>query len=154
MRLYLFAVAAAVALAAAPMDLRAADAAPLGRRAAFTEKVKEKLGLSDEQTQKIKSELAANKESITDVVRRMHVARADLRDVIQKPGATETEIRAAAAKIAPVEADAAVLRAKLYAKVSAILTTEQNEKLKQLNASVDQFVTTIMERAGDRLNLQ
>ena len=136
---------------AAISKVNAADNAPLGRRAAFAEKVKEKLGLTDEQGQKIKEEMIAEKDTIVDLMQRFQTARHELSETIEKSSATEADVRLAAGKLAVVEADAAVLRAKLYKKISPILTQEQVGKLKELNGSVDQLLSQVIEKAGTKL---
>ncbi len=128
----------------------AAETAP-ARRAAFAEKAKEKLNLTDEQLRQIKSEVVVQKESLADIMKRMKSAKAILRDAIQKSDATETEIRAAAAKVAIVEADAAVLRAKLYGKINPILTSDQQATLKELNSSADELITQMISRIGGKV---
>jgi Spy/CpxP family protein refolding chaperone len=132
---------------------RAADA-PLSRFNAMRDQAKEKLGLTDEQLSRIKSEFAAEKDSIRDIMARLHTERAALRETIQKKDAKEAEVRAAAAKLAEVEADAAVLRSRLFGKVNPILTDEQRTKLKEMHAHVDDLVQRLLEKAGARLNGQ
>ena len=89
------------------------------------ERVKEKLGLTDEQIEKIKAELKADKDTLKSEVTQLHQARVGLRAAIQAADATETSVRAAAAKVAAAEADFAVERFKLYGKINPILTAEQ-----------------------------
>ena len=98
---------------------------------ALGERVKEKLGLSDEQAAKIKTELRAEKDAMQDLAHRWHIARTELREVVQHPNASEGSIRHAAAKLAKVEADAAVLRARLHRNISPILTDEQKAQVKE-----------------------
>lgn len=49
-------------------------------------------------------------------------------------------------KLAAVEADLAVERRKLYGRISPILTADQHEKLKALEARVDEMVDGLLER--------
>jgi Spy/CpxP family protein refolding chaperone len=152
----LFALSLAVAVFAGGstvINCRAADDA-VPRRAAAREQLKEKFGLTDEQLDKIKTEFGAHKETIKDITSRLHAARTNLRDTIQKSGVSEADVRAAAAKLAAVEADAAVLRSKLFGKVNSILTDQQRAKLKEVNTHMDDFLQKLLEKAGDRLNLQ
>src|SRR6266576_5725601 len=114
----LLTLAAAVLASGMVLNAQAADG-PLARRGAYVEHAKEKLGITDEQAAKIKSAVAAEKDSVTDIMRRLHSARAELRETIQEPNASEKSIRGAAARLAAVEADAAILRAKLYKNVGA-----------------------------------
>jgi Spy/CpxP family protein refolding chaperone len=121
-------------------------------RGAKVDEVRDKLGLSDGQMQQLKQELVAEKDAIKEMLERLKQTRTDLRDVIQKADATEPLVRAAAAKVAEVEADAAVLRMKLHGRVKTILTEEQREKVKEMNASLDGFIQKAIEKAGERLN--
>ncbi len=121
-------------------------------RATRFDEARDKLGLSDGQLQQLKQELVAEKDSIKELLDRLKETRTGLRDAIQKADATEPQVRAAAAKLAEVEADAAVLRMKLHGRVKTILTEEQREKIKEMNASLDGFIQKAIEKAGERLN--
>lgn len=133
--------------AASPLALKS-RAQERGR---LVERVKEKLGLNDEQCAQIKSVLKADKDTITGLAKRMHDARTDLRAAIQASDATEASVRAASAKVAAVQVDLAVERFKLHGKISPILTDEQREKLSEFQARVDDFVDTAINRIGERL---
>jgi Spy/CpxP family protein refolding chaperone len=86
--------------------------------------------------------------------RRLSTVRTGLRETIQNPDATEKEIRAAAAKVAEVEADAAVLKAKLHKKLGALLTSEQKTKLTDMQSTVGKFVDHLIDRIGEKLGEQ
>jgi Spy/CpxP family protein refolding chaperone len=146
------AMAAGLLLGGLTLNSFAAADRALPRRGEVAERVKEKLGLTDEQVKKIKSEVASEKSDISDVAHRLHTARTELRETIQKPDATENEIRGASAKVAAVEADAAVLRAKLHKKISPVLTSEQQGKIKKAQKHVGQLVDRIIDRIGERLS--
>jgi Spy/CpxP family protein refolding chaperone len=106
----------------------------------FLSKAKEKLGLTDEQITKIKAELLAEKETLKPLVSSLYDTKIGLREAIQKKGASESEIRAASAKVAAVEADLAVERAKLFGKLSSILTADQLAKIDEFQEKMDDFV--------------
>src|SRR5690349_79030 len=121
---------AAVLVLGGVMVLKANAAGARGARAGLGQqpllaRAAERLGLSEDQKAKIKAELSADKETLGALMASMHDARVNLRSEIQKPGATENEIRGASARVAAVEADLAVERAKLYGRISSILTAEQ-----------------------------
>ena len=146
-------MAAAVAVGGITiLRARAAETAPLragpGR---FLARAIEKLGLSPDQVAKIKAELSGEKDALTGILTSLHDARIDLREIIQKPGASETDIRAAAAKVGAVEADLAVERAKLYGKISPILTADQLAKVNEFQQRVDDFVDGAIAAIGKRL---
>ena len=147
------AMAAAVAVGGVAMlKARAAETTPLrtgpGR---FLARAIEKLGLSPDQVAKIKAELSGEKDALTGILNTLHDARIGLRETIQKPGASETEIRAAAAKVAVVESDLAVERAKLYGKISPILTADQLAKVNEFQQRADDFVDGAIAAIGKRL---
>jgi len=146
-------MAAAVAVCGVTMlKARAAETAPLragpGR---FLARAIEKLGLSPDQVAKIKAELSGEKDALTGILTSLHDARIDLRETIQKPGASENEIRTASAKVAVVEADLAVERAKLYGKISPILTADQLAKVNEFQQRADDFVDGAIAAIGKRL---
>src|SRR5258708_31546107 len=106
----------------------------------FLARAIDKLGLSPDQVARIKTELSGEKDALTGILTSLHDARIGLRETIQKPGASETSIRAAAAEVGAVEADLAVERAKLYGKISPILTAEQLAKVNEFQQRADDFV--------------
>lgn len=149
-------VSMAAALVAGGITVVGTQAAPgagplAQRRAALRDRLKEKLGLTDEQAARIKTEVAGEKEAITGLLKRLHTARAELRDTIQQNGVSETAVRAASAKVAGVEADIAVERAKLHGRISPILTAEQMARVKAFQQKVDKFLDRALETIGERL---
>ncbi len=120
-------------------------------RGRFLARAKAKLGLSDEQVSQIKGALSADKDKLTGLLTANHDAHVALREVIQQPGAAEGDIRAAAAKVAAVEADLAVERARLYAKISPILTADQLAKVTEFQQRMDDFVDPAIMVFGKHL---
>jgi periplasmic protein CpxP/Spy len=120
-------------------------------RGRFLQKARAQLGLSDSQVSQIKGVLSADKVSLTALLSSWHDARVALRETIQKPGASESEIRAAAAKVAAVEADLAVERARLYGKISPILTADQLAKVTEFQERMDDYVDGAIAVFGKRL---
>jgi Spy/CpxP family protein refolding chaperone len=147
----LLTVAAVVLTCGFSFNANAAAKRPLAQRGALLEKAKEKLGITDEQAAKIKSELASQKDSIADVMHRLHAARTELNDLVQKDNSSEQSIREAAAKVGAIEAEAAVLRAKLHKQINGVLTSEQQTKLKEARKNLSQVVDRIIDRVGERL---
>jgi Spy/CpxP family protein refolding chaperone len=92
-------------------------------------KLKEKLGLTDEQVAKIKTEFRAQKGPLKEEAQKVRSARANLRHAVQA-GAPETDLRSAAAALGVAEGDLAVLRAMLFARIAPILTPEQLAKIR------------------------
>lgn len=153
MKRYIFSFVLAAALLPGGLELNSLAAEkPAARRAIVVQRVKEKLGITDEQVAKIKDAVTSEKDSIVELLGRLHTARTELRNAVQKPDATENEIRGAAARVAAVEADAAVLRAKLHKKIAPVLTPEQQEKLKAMQSNVGRFVDHLIDRVGEHLS--
>lgn len=133
-------------------NLRAAESAPGGPpHGQMRERIKEKLGLTDDQIARIKEQLKSEKDNITSLMTRLREAHATLRNEIQNTNATETSVREAAAKLSVVESDLAVERLKLHGKISPILTPEQRAKLSQFQAGVDTFIERAINRVHDKL---
>jgi Spy/CpxP family protein refolding chaperone len=140
------------ARAAEAQQLRAAlGAGAGGGRGQLLARVADRLDLTADQKARIKAELAGDKDVLSGLLAKLHEARIDLRATIQKPGATENEIRGAAAKVASAEADLAVERARLYGRISPILTAGQLAKLNQLQQRVDDLVDAAIAMFAQRL---
>src|SRR5262249_41677885 len=92
----------------------------------------------------------SEKDNIRPLMQRMHEARTAVRDAIHAAGATEASVRVAAAKVADVQADLAVERLKLFAKISPILTEEQRAKLKELRSQRAELRDHVMKRFEKR----
>jgi Spy/CpxP family protein refolding chaperone len=145
----------AAAMAAGGVTLVRARAQETGagglERGRFLAQAKEKLGLSNDQVSQIKGQLSADREQLTKLLTAWHDARVSLREVIQKPGASEADIRAASAKVAAVEADLAVERARLYGRISPVLTADQLAKVGEFQQRVDDWVDGAIAVFGKRL---
>lgn len=109
------------------------------------------LGLTPEQIKTIRGDLAADRSTLTILMSSLHDARINLRETIRKPGSTEADIRAASAKVAGVEADLAVERAKLYGKISPVLTPDQLAKMDELQQRADDRVDGAIVGFGRRI---
>jgi len=120
-------------------------------RAKLLQRGKEKLGITDEQARQIKAVVKADKENIKGLVATLHDARSTMREAIRASDANETSVRAASAKVAAIEADVAVERMKLFAKISPILTEEQRKQLAGIQARVDEFVDNAINNMGETL---
>jgi len=97
-------------------------------------KLKDKLGLTDEQVAKIKAEFRAQKGPLKEQRQKVQAARANLRQAVQS-GAPETELRSAAAALGAAEGDLAVVRSALFARIAPLLTPAQLAKLRDLQAT-------------------
>jgi Spy/CpxP family protein refolding chaperone len=93
------------------------------------------LDLTDAQHQQVRAILDAHKDELKAIGDRMQTARQALHDAITADAVDETAIRTKAADVALVDADAAVLHAKMHAAVFAVLTPEQQQKAKELRGT-------------------
>lgn len=125
--------------------------APSRFRGTILQRAVEKLELTDAQKQQIKAELRTEKDTLKELLGRLHEARQELREAIRASDATEAKVRAASSKVAAVQSDLAVERLKLHGKIAPILTEKQKAKIAEFEARVDEFVTEVLERIGERL---
>jgi protein CpxP len=101
-----------------------------------------RLDLTDAQKQQVKTILDSHKEearALGDKIRKAHVA---LDAAIAGATFDEATVRTRAAELAAVEADEAVARARGYAEVYQILTTEQQTKLKEIQGRMQERMAT------------
>jgi periplasmic protein CpxP/Spy len=92
------------------------------------------LELTDAQREQVKGIFDSHKDEFQAIGERLKTARQAQRAAADTQPLDEGAIRAKAADVAAVEADAAVLRAKVHAAVFQVLTPEQQEKAKALRA--------------------
>lgn len=139
----------------ASINARAAEESAVAQRplqGSLLVRAKEKLGLTDEQVAEIRAALQSERSSMKDLGSRLREARTELRAAIRSTDATEQSVRAAAARLADVQADAAVERMILHAKISPILTAEQREKIAQLQSRLNEARKSAMNRIARRLS--
>ena len=128
-------------------SLGAETSAPLRR--GYLHRIAQRLNLTDEQKAQIKSILEAEKGTLKDLRIQLRSSREKLRDTIQAADTNENSVRAASAKVAAVEANLAVERMKIFAKIAHILTDEQLQELKDLEKRADAFVNQAVSQAGE-----
>jgi Spy/CpxP family protein refolding chaperone len=95
------------------------------------------LDLTDAQHQQVRAIMESHRDEQRAIGDRIRTARKALQDAIAADTIDETAIRLKAAEVGAVEADAAVLQAKVRAAVFAILTPEQVKKAKELRAEME-----------------
>jgi Spy/CpxP family protein refolding chaperone len=95
------------------------------------------LDLTDAQHQQVRAIFESHKDELKAIGDRMQTARKALHDAITADAVDETAIRTKAADVAVVDADAAVLHAKMHAAVIAVLTPEQQQKEKELRGTME-----------------
>ena len=92
------------------------------------------LDLSDAQKQQVKDIMQRHRQQSQPVMDRLQQAMQAQRAAINAVPVNEAAVRQAAAALAAVEADMAVDQARMHADIFSILTVEQQEKAKQLEA--------------------
>lgn len=116
----------------------------------LAQRIAEKLNLNDDQITEIKKVRNQEKDYVLAKLSDLHKARMDMRGVIQQSNGKvdEKAVRAASAKVAAVEADLAVERAKIYAKISPILTPEQHGKVMDFQKRADENIDWFLKNVG------
>jgi Spy/CpxP family protein refolding chaperone len=100
--------------------------------------VSQALELTDDQKVKIKDVLRTHSDEIKTQMRSWGSARRALRDSIIAMPTDETAIRTAAQQAGQVQAEGALLFARIRAEIDPILTPEQKEKLQKFQARTGQ----------------
>ena len=117
-------------------------------RGKILQRIAEKLNLTDDQKSQIKTIFIGERDNVQPLVAAAHTARVGLRAAIRAGDATEASVRAASAKVAGAEADLAVERMKIYAKIAPVLTDAQRKQLADMQASADEFADNLIARIG------
>lgn len=92
------------------------------------------LDLSDAQKQQVRDIMQRHRQQSQPVMDRLQQAMQAQRAAINAVPVNEAAVRQAATALAAVEADMAVDQARMHADIFSILTVEQQEKAKQLEA--------------------
>lgn len=108
-----------------------------------------RLDLTSDQRDRVRQILDSHREDQRQLADRAMKAHDALQDAITG-SFDESAIRARANDVAAVDADQAVLQARIYHEVVQILTSEQQEKLKTLQAEMKTRRDTRQERRQDR----
>ena len=95
------------------------------------------LELTDTQREQVKAVMESHRDEQKAIGDRMQAARKALHEAIAADTFDETAVRAKAAEIGAVEADAAVLQARIKSEIFAILTPEQVKKAKDLRSQME-----------------
>ncbi|GFO67177.1 periplasmic protein CpxP [Geomonas limicola] len=100
----------------------------------FLKRLADKLGMSPAQRTQAKEVLDASRSQAKPLMASLKQERHQLRDLIHSGTADEAAVRAQSAKVAALQSDLAVQRAQTVRKLMALLTPEQQVKLKELKA--------------------
>jgi Spy/CpxP family protein refolding chaperone len=105
------------------------------------------LDLSDAQKQQVRTIMQRHREQSQATMQRMQQAMQAQRAAINQVPVNEAAVRQAAAALAVVEADVAVEEARLHADIFNVLTVEQQEKAKRLEAQAQSRAQERRQRA-------
>src|SRR5262245_3493658 len=98
----------------------------------------DRLELTSDQRDRVKQIVDSHRGDQQAIGKRMMAAHDALESAITSGAFDEALIRTRAADVASVEADQTVLRARIYAEVLQILTSDQQAKLKTMQAEMQQ----------------
>jgi Spy/CpxP family protein refolding chaperone len=95
------------------------------------------LDLTEAQLQQVRAIMESHRDDQKAIGDRMGTARKALHEAVAADVFDEAAIRAKATEVGAVEADAAVLQAKIHGEVFGILTPEQVKKAKELRSEME-----------------
>lgn len=108
------------------------------------------LDLSEAQREQVKGIMESHKAEFEAQAQKLGPAHAALRDVITAETLDETAIRQRASELAAVEAEGAVLQARVHSQVWALLTPEQQQKARDVKALQAQRRSEMRQRMEQR----
>ncbi len=92
------------------------------------------LDLTDAQREQIRGIVDSHQSAFKEIGDRLRAAHLGMDALVTADTVDEAAIRAKSAEVAAVQADAAVLRARVHQDVFSVLTAEQQAKAKELRA--------------------
>ena len=108
------------------------------------------LDLTDAQREQLRGAMESHKAEFGAHGTSMMAARKALDETVTAETFDEDAIRQKSAAVAALEADGAVLRARVHAEVWALLTSEQQQKARDLKARMAQRFEQMRERFEQR----
>lgn len=108
------------------------------------------LNLTDTQREQVRATTDGHRAEFDAIRTRMGAARAALQEAVTADTFNEATVRQRSVDVAAVEADAAVLRAKVHAEVWALLTPEQQQKARELKVERTRRQAQMRERFQQR----
>jgi Spy/CpxP family protein refolding chaperone len=105
------------------------------------------LDLSDAQKQQVRDITQRHRQQTQPLAQRLQQAMEAQRAAIQAIPVNESLVRSAAQDLAAAQADMAVEQARLHSDIFAVLTAEQQEKAKQLEAQAQARAKERQQRA-------
>jgi periplasmic protein CpxP/Spy len=108
------------------------------------------LELTDAQREQVRAVMESHKAEFEAQFQKLGPARKALHDAVTAEALDESAIRQRAADVAAIEADGAVLQARVHVEVWALLTPEQQQKARDLRAQMEQRRGQVRERIEQR----
>ena len=131
----LIALAATAALVIAPVTLLAQPGhgpGPHHGRGQMIERIFERLDLTDDQKEAVHNTMSEHREQ-TRALHDEKIARhRALGQAIHADRFDESEVRRASADLAAIDADLAVMKARMFQEINKVLTQDQRDRMKEL----------------------
>ncbi|MCC7242108.1 MAG: Spy/CpxP family protein refolding chaperone [Acidobacteria bacterium] len=108
------------------------------------------LNLTEPQREQMRGIAQAHQAELKEVGDRLRAAHQGMEALVTADTVDEAAIRAKSAEVAAVQADAAVLRARVHQEVLSLLTAEQQAKVKELRAQAETRMKERAERIQER----
>jgi protein CpxP len=112
------------------------------------------LDLTDTQREQVRAVMASHQAEFEAQAQKLGPARKALTDAVTAETLDESAIRQRAADVAALEADGAVLRARVHGEIWALLTPEQQQKARDLKAQAEQRRGQARDRMQQRRQLR
>ena len=108
------------------------------------------LELTDAQREQVRGIVTARSAEVKTIHEKLRTARTARHAAVTRVPVDENEVRARVTEAAAIEADLAVIRARVHEQVYQVLTPEQQQKAKTLQAERQKQRAERMERAKQR----
>jgi protein CpxP len=109
------------------------------------------LDLTDAQREQIRSIVQSHRDELTAIADRTRTARQNMQQASADNALDESSLRAASGDLATAMADGSVLRSRIRQEVFGVLTPDQLEKVKTLQANREQRRLQMRERIQERV---
>jgi len=123
---------------------------PGGPGGMFGPMLMQRLNLTEAQREQVKSVLDSHRDEMKALADRSFAARRGVQAAVTAEQFDESAVRARSAEVAAVDADMAVLQARVHAEVWRLLTPEQQKEAAALQARMDQRRDAGPGRRGER----
>jgi protein CpxP len=121
-----------------PFARRGGPGGPMGPFGALPPMLMERLNLTDAQREQVKSVMDSHRDEVKALAEKSGAAHRSLQAAVSADQFDESAIRARSADVAAIDADMAVLRARVHGEVWQILTADQQKTAKDLQTAMEQ----------------